>query len=75
MTEQANSRERKRERIVMADIDSMPALLDTVQAASIIGSTPLVVARRCADGTYKAVKCGREWRINKARFLETVGLA
>jgi len=41
----------------------------------MIGSTPLVVARKCADGTYKAVKCGREWRINKARFLEAVGLA
>lgn len=63
------------ERVGMDEIASMPALLDTVQAAQIVGTTPLAIARDCAKGTYKAVKCGRAWRINKAAFLTTVGLA
>ena len=75
MQEQANSREHKQERVTMAEISALPALLDTVQAARIVGATPLVVARRCADGTYQAVKVGREWRINKTKFLQAVGLA
>lgn len=63
------------ERVGMDVIDAMPALLDTDQAASIRGTTPLAIARDCAAGKYKAVKCGRSWRINKAAFLEAVGLA
>lgn len=74
MTEQV-IREHEQERTDMAEIESMPALLDTVQAARIIGASPLMVARKCANGTYQAVKVGREWRINKAKFLQAVGLA
>lgn len=62
-------------RVGMDEIARMPALLDTVQAGSITGTTPLAIARDCAAGKYKAVKCGRAWRINKAAFLEAVGLA
>ena len=61
-------------RVSMEKIEAMPALLDTVQAASIIGTTPLVIAKACADGEYRAAKCGREWRINKTAFLQAVGL-
>lgn len=75
MAGQESARERRQERISADEIDALPALLDTVQAARIIGATPLAVARKCANGTYPAVKCGREWRINKAKFLESVGLA
>jgi hypothetical protein len=74
MTEQV-IREHEQERTDMAEISAMPALLDTVQAARIIGASPLVVARKCANGTYQAVKVGRAWRINKAKFLQAVGLA
>ena len=74
MTEQV-VREHEQERTDMAEINTMPALLDTVQAARIIGASPLMVARKCANGTYQAVKVGREWRINKAKFLQAVGLA
>ena len=63
------------ERVGMDEIARMPALLDTDQAASIAGQTPLSIARDCAAGKYKAVKCGRAWRINKTAFLEAVGLA
>lgn len=61
-------------RVSMDEIEKMPALLDTEQAASIIGATPLSIAKACADGEYPAAKCGREWRINKTRFLQAVGL-
>ena len=59
----------------LEDIERMPALIDTVQAGSITGETALSVSRACAAGTYPAVKCGRAWRINKAKFLQVVGLA
>lgn len=62
-------------RVGMDEIERMPALLDTVQAGSITGQTPLSIARDCAAGKIKAAKCGRSWRINKAAFLESVGLA
>lgn len=62
-------------RVGMDVIEAMPALLDTDQAASITGQTPLSIAKDCAAGKYKAAKCGRAWRINKAAFLEAVGLA
>ena len=63
------------ERVGMEEIAAMPALLDTMQAGSITGETPLQVAKMCAAKVYPGVKCGRAWRINKARFLEVVGLA
>lgn len=62
-------------RVGMDVIEAMPALLDTDQAASITGQTPLSIAKDCAAGKYKAAKCGRAWRINKTAFLEAVGLA
>jgi len=62
-------------RVGMDEIAAMPALLDTVQAAQILGTTPLHIARQCAKGAYPSVKCGRSWRLNKAKFLEAVGLA
>lgn len=63
------------ERVGMDVIDAMPALLDTTEAARIVGTTPLAIARDCAAGKFRAAKCGRSWRINKAAFLEAVGLA
>jgi len=63
------------ERVSMEEIERMPALLDTMQAGSITGETALSVSRACAAGTYPAVKCGCAWRINKAKFLQVVGLA
>jgi len=62
-------------RATMEEIERMPALLDTIEGACIVGTTPLNIARGCANGTYPAVKVGRAWRINKAKLLEAVGLA
>ena len=74
MTEHV-TREHQQERVSMEEIEAMPALLDTVQAARIIGATPLMVSRNCANGTFKAAKCGRSWRLNKAALLAQFGLA
>lgn len=75
MRENSTRRTHVAERVGVEVIDAMPALLDTVQAASITGQTPLSVARDCANGKIKAAKCGRSWLINKAEFLKAVGLA
>ena len=56
-------------------IASLPALITTEEAAQIVGATPLAIARACAKGEYVAVKCGRSWRINKAKFLQALTLA
>ena len=58
----------------MEEIDKMPALLDTEQAAAILGQTTAFVAKACASGTYPAIKIGNSWRINKERFLQMFGL-
>lgn len=63
------------ERVGMDEIRKMPALLDTVQYASIEGITPLYAARLCKEGKLPAVRCGRSWRINKQKALERLGLA
>lgn len=63
------------ERATMEEIEAMPALLTTLECASIIGTTALQISKDCARGRYAAVKCGRGWRLNKQKFLEVVGLA
>lgn len=63
------------ERVSMETINGFPALLDTEQYASIIGQTPLYVAKMCRDGKLPAVRCGRTWRINKAKALAALDLA
>lgn len=60
----------------MEEIEAMPALLTTKDAALITGWTPLHVAKECRDGILKecAVKAGNSWGINKAKALEALGL-
>lgn len=63
------------ERVGMDEIKKMPAMLDTDEYGSIVGMAPLTVARLCREGKLPAVRCGRSWRINKAKALEMLGLA
>lgn len=53
---------------------SMPALITTAECAAIIDDTPTWVAKMCRDGILPAVKVGRTWMINSARFLEMIGV-
>lgn len=54
--------------------EELPVFLDANQAAEIISVSPKFIRDRCQDGTIKAVKCGRVWRINRDAFLEQFGL-
>lgn len=55
--------------------EGLPLMIDATQAATIISTTPKFVRDRCQDGTIKAVKCGRVWRINRDAFLQQFGLS
>ena len=54
--------------------EELPVFLDANQAASIVSASPKFIRDRCNDGTIKAVKCGRMWRINRDALLEQFGL-
>lgn len=53
---------------------NLPLMLDPEQCASIASTSSKFIRDRCQDGTIKAVKCGRVWRINRDAFLEQLGL-
>ena len=72
---QADSRARIPQRVDMDVIKTFPALMSCAEYASITGQTAIYVARMCSEGKLPAVKCGRAWRINKAKALEALGLA
>lgn len=61
----------------MEEIDAMPALISIPELSSINGCTPIYNAAQCRNGMFKeiAVKCGREWRVNKQKALELLKLA
>lgn len=61
----------------MAEIEAMPVLLGVRHLARITGNTELFTAKQCREGMFSgiAVKCGREWKVNKTKALEILGLA
>jgi excisionase family DNA binding protein len=69
--EKAQGRKQGMTRVVR---EELPAFLDANQAAAIISVSPKFIRDRCQDGTIKAVKCGRVWRIHRDAFLEQFGL-
>lgn len=59
----------------LLEIASLPALISTAQAASILGCHPNLVMRMCREGDrFQAVRIGKEWRINTADFIRWTGL-
>lgn len=56
------------------NIESLPDLLDTNQAAAILNVTPRTVTRMCEQGKLKAVRVMSLWRINRDRLLDFAGL-
>ena len=53
---------------------NLPVLIDPEQAAGIASTSAKFIRDRCQDGTIKATKCGRIWRINRDAFLQQFGL-
>ena len=58
----------------LSDYDSLPALLDSKQAAEILNCDPRTITRMCNTKKLKAVKVMSMWRINKAELLKFAGL-
>ena len=55
--------------------DDLALLIDANQAARIASTSAKFIRDRCKDGTIKAVKIGRVWRINRDEFLKQFGLS
>lgn len=56
------------------EIQQLGALTDTAGVCSILGCSERYARLLCAQGVFKAVKMGREWRANVASVLEFAGL-
>lgn len=48
-------------------------VLTPAEAAPIAHLSERTITRLCQDGTIRATKLGRAWRINKAAFLAQLG--
>lgn len=57
------------------DTRQLPVLLNTTQAAQLLGVCQRQVQRMCGAGELPAQRIGRtNWRISKAALLEQLGL-
>lgn len=59
----------------VGDLKSLPLLLNIEVASSIPQISDRQMRKWCEDGTVKAVKMGRVWRVNRDSLLEFCGLA
>lgn len=59
----------------MGDLKSLPLLLNIETASSIPQISDRQMRKWCEDGTVKAVKMGRVWRVNRDSLLAFCGLA
>lgn len=59
----------------VGDLKSLPLLLPIETAKGIPGVSDRYIRKLCEDGTVKAVKMGRVWRVNRDSLLEFCGLA
>ena len=75
---ESDARRSNRPKMASAEqIEAMPALIGMPELSSINGCTQVYNAKQCRDGMFSgiAVKCGREWRVNKQKALELLKLA
>lgn len=56
------------------DFRSMPDIVDPLPVAYLLGISDRSVYRLCQNGTFKAVKCGKLWRINRDSVLSYIGV-
>ena len=54
--------------------EELPPLMDTTQAARLLGVTRHCVTDLCNRGDIKAVRIGRVWRINRDALLDKCGM-
>lgn len=65
----------KEKRIGVDDFRSMPDIVDPLPVAYLLGISDRSVYRLCQNGTFKAVKCGKLWRINRDSVLSYIGVS
>lgn len=62
-------------RIGVDEFRDMPDIVDPVPVACLLGISDRSVYRLCQNGVFKAVKCGKLWRINRDSVLSYIGVA
>lgn len=61
-------------RITLDAFRTMPDIVDPMPVARLLGISDRSVYRLCQNGTFKAVKCGKLWRINRDSVLSHIGV-
>ena len=51
----------------------VPALIDLEQASILLGLSTDAVRRYCTTGDIPAMQIGRQWHIEKQKFMEKFG--
>ena len=59
----------------VGDLRSLPLLLPIEVARHIPQVSGRYLRKLCEDGTIRAVKCGRTWRVNRDSLLRFCGLS
>jgi excisionase family DNA binding protein len=49
--------------------------MTAAEAAKVASVTTRTITRLCIDGSLPAVKIGNQWRINRKKFMQLIGLA
>lgn len=52
---------------------TLPILIDTTQAANLLGCSPRTIARMCERGMLKACRAGNRWRVNRNALMTYIG--
>lgn len=66
--------EAENKRITLDAFRTMPDIVDPMPVARLLGISDRSVYRLCQNGTFKAVKCGKLWRINRDSVLSYIGV-
>lgn len=71
----ADSKECTARTLTSDEIQDLGALTDTKGVCAILGISERYARMLCVQRAFKAVKVGKEWRVNVASVLAFAGLA
>lgn len=60
--------------ITPRETTALPPMMKASEAASIAGVSARTICRLCESGQIRAAKLGSSWRINRAAFLQQLGI-
>lgn len=61
--------------ITSGDYGTLPPVLSTHEAAQVLRVCDSMAGKLCRSGKLRAVKVGKNWRVNRDALLEFAGLA